>query len=212
MSQQANVSKKSKIVPFIISTYPLVMVGALIAVGVHFVNYTASWSTGNVTEIEYPIVINASQTFTFHLSIAEIPPYTGSCFFEENNTFCDLRKFSKPTLNRWEIVRVKLWFEKNETIDIWFTSYNTKGNVIQNVTFQEAPRTYMVRGPYELSQPETYTFEMKNNYNTQSIHFLLHIYIDEWIFEKPYFYYGILELIIAIIYPLLFLTKIFKIF
>ncbi|MEM3700227.1 MAG: hypothetical protein QXL57_05110 [Candidatus Bathyarchaeia archaeon] len=68
MTQRKDFSKPSKIAQFItIYLYPLVMTGALVAAGLHFVNYVEYSGPYSRTYMERPIILNSSQTFTFHL-------------------------------------------------------------------------------------------------------------------------------------------------
>ncbi|MEM3770391.1 MAG: hypothetical protein QXG76_04315 [Candidatus Bathyarchaeia archaeon] len=204
MSCNKESSKALKIVWFILIVYPLVMTCALIDVGLRCINYVERTGPFEKTEFNYPMTLNGSQTFTFHLSIREPPPY-GALFFEENYTFCNMRKISKPTLTRWEIIQFYLWFTTNETFDVWFISYDNHGNVVSNYTFSLWPGALLSAAPpYEVSEPETYTFEIKNC-DTQDKHANLHIRIEDLVFEKPYFYYGILAIIVAVFYPTLLL-------
>ncbi|MEM3700228.1 MAG: hypothetical protein QXL57_05115 [Candidatus Bathyarchaeia archaeon] len=113
-----------------------------------------------------------------------------------------MKTVSKPkTLTKWEIVRFTLWFEVNESLDAWFASYDLQGNVMENFQFHSAPGVYYPLTEYiEVAQAGTYKFELKNC-NTQDTHVFLHIYIEETVFEKPYFYYGVLGITIAVLYP-----------
>ncbi|MEM3788575.1 MAG: hypothetical protein QXN95_01740 [Candidatus Bathyarchaeia archaeon] len=205
MSCDEESGKALKIAWFILTVYPLVMAGALIDTGVRFINYVECMGPFEETGINCPIALNSSQTFTFHLCIYEVPPYIGTLHFKENNTYCVLNRFSPKTLTEWEIIRFGLLFKTNETINMWFTSYDPKGNIVNDYNFSLDPGIYWGPPPYEISQPGAYTFKIKNC-NTEDKYVTVDILIEEFVFKKPYFYYGILAITIAVLYPTLLLV------
>ncbi|MEM3578821.1 MAG: hypothetical protein QXL54_01180 [Candidatus Bathyarchaeia archaeon] len=71
-----------------------------------------------------------------------------------------------------------------------FISYNTQGNVVENLTFtlnSESRREWR----YEIVSLGTYKFEIKE-YAVQAVPINLRESIEKWVFEKKYFNYGVL--------------------
>jgi hypothetical protein len=130
-----------------------------------------------------------------HIHESQLPT---ALIHDEDYTSAYLRTvLNPPTSTKWEIIRFWLWFETNETIDLWFTGYDPQGNVIENIT--------KIRGwGADIAQAGTYTFEIKKYYNTQDIPVLLHIHAEKLIFEKKYFHYGILGISAAMLCPIIF--------
>lgn len=174
---------------FIINFYLLITATATIALGLQLVNYTEghtqhiSWGYG-------PIFRQGHRTFTYYLYVQESLPPTGLVHDEDYAFTHHIEVISPPDLTRWEVIRFSLVLEANETVSLRFISYNTQGNVVENLTFtlnSESRREWR----YEIVSLGTYKFEIKE-YAAQAVPINLRESIEKWVFEKKYFNYGVL--------------------
>jgi len=201
--------KESKLMLGVTNVYLLILVGALVAASLYFINFTASASyDAGKTWPGTTFLIGPGQTFEFNVTI--VYKQTSEMSIWGNGSLYHERAPPVSALTIWE--RGWFWFEleSNETYQILTTLLSPDGTMVTKRHDNLATGLLTVGfGTNEITLAGTYRFEIKN-IGSQELHALLRVH-EEWqSFEKPYLYYGIAGLLVTLLYPIFILFKLLK--
>jgi hypothetical protein len=194
---------------------PFVVAGALIIASIHFATFTTDTeSLGSSSGVD-EIMLPPNQTYMYNVTIAymEFPIGIGPGILNENNSIVVQEYVIKDTLTSW----TRVWLP----IDI---SLNGKvgADCLINETI-ERPNGVIEAGPYsanveggtgsigtgfipEMTQGGTVRLALEN-LGSADANLSVNWETDFHLFDKPYFYYGIIGLAIGLLYPAAFLIK-----
>lgn len=178
----------------------------LVLVSLFLVNFSVPSLEGpRQTETRRQILLQPNQYFEFSITITYTIWASRYGTFD-NNTFYFDKDPLYPTLTSWDTGR--LWFgleQTNQTNDALFILLYpcSKNESMRRLDY----RQYMFQGYTELfrtevSQTGTYTFTIANS-NSTEINPILHVHLEWETFEKPYIYFGIAGLVMALLTPVM---------
>ena len=203
------------------------------------VSTTAAWGTANSMGATTAVVIGAGQTLEFnvtvtYMSVVNKPGKVQDTFaiggvgtyaytFQKSTPICTITVWergsiwldlglniaaSTPTIAMGNVTS----FSHLEDPNFLVTVYKPDGTMATD-TFTEIGESFSIdhlSSPNaEITQPGTYRYEIKNN-GSQDWRGTLTPNISWQLVEKPYFYYGVSGLLIALLYPVLISSRLLK--
>lgn len=191
--------------------YPFILVGALIFVGAFFLNFIAEHVESPVG-YENAITINPNQTYIHNVTISyEVHgPSRGYGTRWENGSIVIEEPPFTNTLTSWQRAWLLFMVELNESRDV--TAYinssivGPDGIIERWGTMSLAAGAGIGPGSPEVTQGGTYRLSLQNK-GLEEIQLILSWHLDWYFYQKPYFYYGIAAIGIALVYPGIFLIK-----
>jgi len=201
-ASEENVNRPAGIVratlKVIVWVYPFILAGGLILAGVHFKDFTVL-STATPAGGIQRIVIGPNETYTFNVDI--ILGSLGNTI-GENNTWGIGASNPESTPTSWDIGKFRFWLESNESLHVGFTYSNRTGADRYEEHIGCTPF-----GMTDITKGGLYGYAITNLNTTSVVDAELNFETSWNHYEKPYFYYGIVALTIAIIYPVIILIK-----
>ncbi len=183
--------------------------GLLILVSLFFLNLSVPSSAGpyQAIDLQRQIPIQPNRSLEFNMTISvylntyEIGMFGNNSHFGRNPPY--------PTLTSWDEGRLCFRLEQtNQTDDVGFAIVfypsSENGNMVRLASIGNE---YRFQGYIELSSAETsltgtYIIAIANG-NSTEISPVLHVHLEWVTYEKPYFYYGIAGLVIALLSPVM---------
>jgi DNA-binding transcriptional ArsR family regulator len=194
--------KSSRLFDVVTNLYLLMLVAILVAASLFFVNFTqVTRETGLVTSPTLPVRLSPDGTSQFSFTIM----YSDESDVTRvgDNGIYEGRSNPLDTFARWEEGWFSFSLESNGTYDVLVTVLRPSGS---RVSFREsntvAGLTLTGLGRTQIIEDGAYVVEIKN-VGSQEMQAL--ISFNNWwrVFEKPYFFYGVVGFMIASFYPAL---------
>lgn len=198
--------KQSETMLGVVNFYSLILASILVAASLFFVNFTVLTSGYEASTSGIAVLILPGQTFEFNVTIVysegiEVHVVGNSSVYRE-------RKPPVSSFVAWETGR--LWFvlESNGAYDTYIVVYSPDGTV-KTAGFGTGQWGGSALVPAEISRAGSYMAEIRN-VGSEDLHGLFRA-DEEWqSFERPYFYYGIVGLLFALVYPLLITVRLLR--
>ena len=199
---------KSVLGRIVYASYPFVLVGALIFAGAFSLNFTTE-STQTHDWYDSVIALDPEETYVHNVTIS-YEPMSGYGSGVENGSIAMEEPPLANTLTNWKRAWLPFFFELNETIG---TEAVINRSLVgpEGVIESWAEVGIVAGGGGDMVKPEvtqggTYRFSLQNM-GSQAIHLRFTWELEWHYYEKPYFYYGVTALAIALVYPAMFLIK-----
>jgi len=183
----------------------LVVILALVASSMFYMDFVAYWG-GEDREIpNIAITIFPNQTFTYNITLVykEEAPWTNIT----NNTFLYMeRRPPINTITKWEECSFGFSFNFSGEYRTRMRIYDSTGAIMEEWWESGDDGAKVPLWEWLITKSGTYRVEIKN-LGSEKISGCIGIAVRWRLFAKPYYYYGIAELVIASIYPALILVK-----
>lgn len=209
--------KSSMATRIITHVYILIMVVSVILAGLYFVNYASSSDPHPSHVFFRQPLVHPDENFSFYIAIDHRPlasylyPNDSHLIihawrFDENNTYWIEGPPIGNTLTHWTVESIH--FVLMPSVDIKFSRalvWNESGGTVMN---QEYYYFILTAGSFsgmldltEVTRPSLYQFAITNLDTLKDMNDTLQIQIVWQYFDKPYFYYGVVGLLIGFVYP-----------
>jgi len=195
----------------VFAVYPFVLVVALILVGAFFLNFTTE-QTWSDLGYENVITLHPNQTIIHNVTMSyEVhEPNRGYGSRMENGSIVIEEPPFTNTLTWWKRAWLPFTIELNDTGDIRAELNRTLVGP-QGIIEPEGHMYFGTNEVFTIADPEvtqggTYRLSLQNM-GSEDIHPKLSWQLKWHYYEKPYFYYGIAGLLIALVYPAMLLIR-----
>jgi len=181
----------------------IVLIVALIASSLFFVGFVQyAGGTGSEGGGVY-VAIAPNQIFEYNLTFEF--KEEGPIIHQVGNPYYEERRPLVKTITEWEIGSFGFVFDFNVTYHTIMRLYDPTGEIIREWEEFGVP-CKMGFHAGEITQPGTYRLQIKN-IGSEPLTGQIDPLVDWDRFERPYFYWGIVELLIVSIYPILLLIR-----
>ena len=200
---EAGSNRLSRLMQVVAGVYVLILVGAIILAGMFFINFSISKGTPMAAGGYEHVVLEPNANFTYKMAVVF---KTGGNDWRVGVPEGDTEYYDFPpptrTLTAWRTISIWADLDSNETFNAWTYVFYPDGH---NETYQHlAVGTGLI--DYQNAQAGTYTIKIWNT-GSQEINALIRKHFSVEVFEKPYFYYGVYALVIALVAPVVFIIK-----
>ncbi|MCW4020065.1 MAG: winged helix-turn-helix domain-containing protein [Candidatus Bathyarchaeota archaeon] len=191
-------TKKGTVFKTVTAVCIMLLVFALIPASLYFYQYVVF--TNGWAAISH-VLIPANQSFSYNITIVYVESGPTAYRSEEHSVYIKkLRPLETPTA--WEDDYAIFDLEINSPSFFDVRTYDSDGKMVEHATVDYQVRMNTTRRmKIKINSPGTYRFESNNTRSKQTPCATLSAGMRREGFEKPYYYYGIAGLGIAIICP-----------
>lgn len=202
-----SIPHKSRVRQVIAEVYLLILVGGIILASLYFVNFTISEFSGSAGYGGEVVSIQPNQTFRLNVTIVFKRGNSFGILGRNGSFTVDTYPLAK-TLTYWDNGVLSLPVKPGEYSEMGITIYGPDGT-IDPYGVTRLANGLTVTYQAEVTQEGTYSLWIKN-VGLEDIHPSVGWEITWYHFDKPYFYYGVVGLILALFYPVLVLIRLLK--
>lgn len=197
----AGPSRWSRLLRVLSVVYVFVLSGFVVFAGLFFVNFVVSDGVQMRITGHEPFVLEPDENFTYRMAVV-YPSGSGWVWrvgvLEGDIHYYDLpRPTSGSTI--WRVVTISAELRANKSFTAWTYVYYPDGH---NETYQHEGAIGTVLIDTQDTQAGTYTIEIRN-VGLQEMNAAIEHDFEAEVFEKPYFYYGVDALVVAVVGPVL---------